>query len=69
MEKPSVGIFYEERKEPPAYSKMVSFERGIWKKFDPKFEFQHVPANEIVKTSYKEKEIFYTRYRVFSLAD
>ena len=58
----------------PAYLERVSFDRhfeadGKWKKSYAKFEFQRGPAYGIVKTSNKEKEIFYSRYRVFLLAD
>ena len=75
MEKRRMGILYIEKKKngfvPPVYLERVSFRRhfgpeGIWKKFYTKFEFQRGPAYGISKTSYREIEIFYSRYRVFS---
>ena len=43
--------------------------KGVWKKFSSKFEFQWGPVCRIVKTSYREKEIFDTRYRCFFLVE
>ena len=76
VEKPSVGIVYTETNSfvPCANSERVNlgwhFEvEEIWKKFNMKFEFQLGPVCRIVNISYREKEIFYSRYRVFFPAD
>ena len=72
-EKPSAGILYAERNERFCITSLlresISFEQhfeteGIWKKLNAKFEFRG-PAYEIVKTSYREKKIFYSRNSVF----
>ena len=76
VEKPRVSILFAEIKDgfvPPAYSGGVGFGRhfgaeGLWKKFYRKCEFLRGHVYGIVKTSCREKEIFYTRYKVFSPA-